>query len=43
MSEQLRKALDDIGGEPLQGSGFEDERLEPDFSESEPLQGFPES
>jgi hypothetical protein len=25
VSEQLRKALDEIGGEPLKGSGFEDE------------------
>jgi hypothetical protein len=31
--EQLRKALDDIGGEPLQDSGFEDEAADPEFSE----------
>ena len=31
ISEQM-KALDDIGGEPLEGSGFEDETPEPEFS-----------
>jgi hypothetical protein len=25
MSEKLRKAVDEMGGEPLQGSGFENE------------------
>jgi hypothetical protein len=28
MSEQMRKALDEIGGEPLAGSGFENETTE---------------
>jgi hypothetical protein len=36
MSEKLRKALDDVGGEPLEGSGFERETPAPEFSESEP-------
>jgi|HubBroStandDraft_6_1064221.scaffolds.fasta_scaffold895336_1 hypothetical protein len=40
MTEQLRKAMDDLGAEPLRGSGFEDEISDPDFSESEP--GAPE-
>jgi hypothetical protein len=35
MSEQMRKALDDTGGEPLDGSGFENETAERDFSDSE--------
>lgn len=29
---ELRKAIDDIGGEPLDGSGFEDETPEEGFS-----------
>ena len=36
MSGQLRKAVDEVGGEPLAGSGFEDESPEPEFSDSEP-------
>jgi hypothetical protein len=32
MSEQLRKALDDVGGESLAASGFEKETPEPEFS-----------
>jgi hypothetical protein len=32
MSEEMRKALDDIGGEPLGGSGFENETSAPEFS-----------
>jgi hypothetical protein len=36
MSEQLRKALNDVGGEPLEGSGFEDEAPDREFSESDP-------
>ena len=32
-SEPL-KALDAVGGEPLTGSGFEDEAPEPEFSDS---------
>jgi hypothetical protein len=31
MSAQMRKALDDVGGEPLRGSGFENETPETDF------------
>ena len=36
MSEQLRKAMADIGGEPLAGSGFENETPDPEFSECAP-------
>jgi hypothetical protein len=36
MSEQMLKPLDDIGGEPLKGSGFENEVPEPDFSDGAP-------
>ena len=35
MSELLRKALDDIGGEPLAGSGSDDETPEPEFSDTD--------
>jgi hypothetical protein len=38
IQEKLRKALEDIGGEPLQGSGFEKETSEPEFSETEPAE-----
>ncbi len=31
-AEQLQKALDDIGGERLHGSGFEDDTPDPEFS-----------
>jgi hypothetical protein len=31
MKEQLRKAIDDVGGEPLEGSGFENETPEKNF------------
>jgi hypothetical protein len=31
MSEQAKQALAEIGGEPLSGSGFEDEAPEPEF------------
>jgi hypothetical protein len=30
----MRKALDDVGGEPLPGSGFENETPEPEFTDS---------
>jgi hypothetical protein len=32
MKEQLEEAIAEIGGEPLQGSGFEDEKPEEGFS-----------
>lgn len=32
MKEQLEAAIEEIGGEPLAGSGFEDERPEVGFS-----------
>lgn len=41
VNEQLRKALEDIGGEPLEGSGFESETPEPEFSGSEPDDAAP--
>jgi hypothetical protein len=34
MTDQMRKALDDLGGEPLAGSGFEDETPDPDFTDT---------
>lgn len=43
MSEQLRKAMDDIGGEPLAGSGFERETPDPEFSESAPGAAAPQT
>jgi hypothetical protein len=33
MNEQLRKALDEVGGQPLRGSGFEKETPEPEFTQ----------
>ena len=36
MSEAVRNALDDIGGDRLEGSGFENETPDPEFSDSEP-------
>lgn len=35
MKEQLELAVAEIGGEPLDGSGFEDETPDQGFSESE--------
>jgi hypothetical protein len=37
MMAQMESALADIGGDPLQGSGFEDEAPEEGFSDSEPV------
>jgi hypothetical protein len=34
--KQLKAALGDIGGEPLIGSGFENEKPDPDFSDAVP-------
>jgi hypothetical protein len=36
LSESLRKAMDDLGAEPLAGSGFEDETPEEGFGEDKP-------
>jgi hypothetical protein len=33
VSMEMAKWLDEIGGEPLAGSGFEDEQPEPGFAE----------
>jgi hypothetical protein len=35
MKDQLLRVLDDLGAEPLAGSGFEDEMPDPEFSASE--------
>jgi hypothetical protein len=35
MTEQLRNAIEDLGAEPLAGSGLEDETPDPEFSENE--------
>jgi hypothetical protein len=32
MKEQLEAATDEIGGEPVEGSGFENEKPDEDFS-----------
>jgi hypothetical protein len=37
MSEELRVRLHKLGAEPLEGSGFEDETPDPEFSEIEPV------
>src|SRR5580698_7496268 len=39
VSEQLRKALDDIGGEPLEGFGFKNETMEPEFTQESASEG----
>jgi hypothetical protein len=36
VTEQAKQALADIGGEPLAGSGFEDETPEAEFSDTAP-------
>jgi hypothetical protein len=36
MKSQMEAALDKLGAEPLEGSGFEHETPDPEFSESEP-------
>ena len=33
MKEQPLKALDELGADPLEGSGFEDEKPEPESSD----------
>jgi hypothetical protein len=33
MNEQLRKAMEEVSGEALQGSGFEEENSEPELHE----------
>jgi hypothetical protein len=38
-AEETRKALEDLGGEPLDGSGFEHETPSPEFTDSEPQTG----
>jgi hypothetical protein len=40
MKERLEEAIEEIGDDPLQGSGFERERTEERFSKIEP--GTPE-
>ena len=41
MSENEKEKPDDLGGEPLAGSGFEDETPDPEFSDSEPAVALP--
>jgi hypothetical protein len=36
VSEKIRKAIDDLGAEPLAGSGFEEEVPEDDSREADP-------
>ena len=36
MNEQAKQALAEIGGEPLAGSGFEDEGPDAEFSDTAP-------
>jgi hypothetical protein len=36
ISEKLRKAMDDLGAEPLEGSGFEDEVPDENVREADP-------
>jgi len=38
-----REAPEDIGGEPLEGSGFEHETPEPEFTDSEHRAPLPEN
>jgi hypothetical protein len=41
MSEQLRKAMDDLGAEPLSGSDFEDEAPDQEFTDTAPADPSP--
>jgi hypothetical protein len=43
ISEQLRKAMDNLGAEPLASSGFEDEIPEEGFSEEVASECNPQS
>jgi hypothetical protein len=43
MSDQAKQALDDLGAEPLVGSGFEDEAPDPEFSDSPAAAPGPEA
>ena len=35
LDSQMQYTLDDLGGEPLVGSGFENEQTDPDFDSGE--------
>jgi hypothetical protein len=39
--KDAREALEEIGGERLEGSGFEDETPEPGFSDKPPAEALP--
>lgn len=41
VDEAMQKALDDVGGEPLTGSGFENEMPETGFSDAAPAAAEP--
>jgi hypothetical protein len=41
MRDKMRTALDDFGGEPLAGSGFEDEMPESAFGDAVPSATLP--
>jgi hypothetical protein len=36
MRQELEKAIEEVGGEPFVGSGFENETPDPEFSEPSP-------
>ena len=36
LKTQMEAAVDELGAEPLEGSGFENEEPDPEFTESEP-------
>jgi hypothetical protein len=37
MRQELEKAIEGVGGEPLEGSGFEEEQPDPEFRETRPV------
>ena len=41
MRQELEKAIEEVGGEPLEGSGFEDETPDQEFSEQAPADPEP--
>jgi len=41
LSEELRQAVKEIGGEPLEGSGFENEAPAPEFIDNAPAAPAP--
>lgn len=41
MRQKLDNVLEEVGGEPLEGSGFEDEEPDLEFSEKDPADPEP--